>query len=542
VRDLCPFNLAAIFFLGVGLLTAGTPESTARETAPTVPDGRNLISADTLISSVRWLADDAREGRMTGTPGAEAAARRIAERFQTYGLSPGGDDGSFMQSLTVSVSVGFGDTNDLSIRGVDRVSDLHLGQDYVPFSFSDNGTVSVPIVFAGYGITAKNLGYDDYEGLDVEGKAVLVLRHEPRQDDPKSVFNGTENSRHAFFRDKARNAREHGAAAMLLFTGPASKEYLRDRLGKPDWGLTMGGESLMAAHVKHRVGEALLETAGVDVGEWVEVVDETLEPNSFELGPDVGLRLVVVMEKDRRQSANVVGLLPGTDSEAGAVVVGAHYDHLGLGDYASMTPAKTGEIHNGADDNASGTAVLVEMARVFSTTSPMRRTLVFAAFTGEEMGLQGSAHMARIGSPVPVDEIQAMINVDMVGRPRNHKVLVGGVETSPQFEAVLDRIARGSFVELKPGPMGAMHMSDHASFYDRDVPVLFFFSGLHDDYHTPDDDWEKINPEGITETARIIYSTLRNLADRTDRVEFVERPIEGTEVPGEDPVGRGRRP
>ncbi len=515
-----------------GLIPVPGPAPALAAPAVAAP-GAELVSADSIMASVRWLADDAREGRMTGTPGAEASARYIAWHFRDAGLRPAGDDGTYYQAYDATIGVRLGDDNTLAVNGVDGVSgDLSVGEDFVPFGFSESGTVDVPVVFAGYGITDDEAGYDDYADVDVKGKAVLALRHEPQQDDSTSVFNGTSWTQHALFRSKAVNAREHGAVALLVFTGPLSGGYEKDKLTRLDGAEGIGGGNLLAVHVKHAVGEAMLDQAGVDVREWGKEVDGDLKPRSFAFDPSITVKLTVSVHKDRRPTANVVGILPGTDPGAGAVILGAHYDHLGRGNSSSLAPDEIGEIHNGADDNASGTAALMELARVFAAAGAPRRTLVFAAFSGEELGLLGSAHMAS-NPPVPLETVQAMINMDMVGRPKDGKITVGGIGTSPVFKSVIAEASEGSLLKVGTSKSG-YGASDHTSFYVKDVPVLFFFSGLHADYHKPSDDWEKIDPQGIAEVTRVVYRTTAELADREDRIAFAKAAEDSS-----GPHGRG---
>jgi hypothetical protein len=534
-------GLAALFLiLFAAPLVAGDEAVPPSGDGPAPPPGWDRVSPDSLIGAVRWLADDARDGRLTGTPGADAAAAWIANRMEACGLVPAFDGGSFLQEFQATVGVGYGDGNALSLAGVEGGDGLVMEKDYIPFSFSESGTVDVAVVFVGYGITALEYGYDDYADLDVAGKAVLLLRHEPQMNDSTSVFNGTAYTPYATFRTKIQAARDHGAVAMILFTGPESPQYAEDGLEIPEWGQAIGGGDLLAAHIRHPIGERLLETAGVTAGDWVTGVDQTLKPNSFALD-GVRIRLVVSMKKDRRSTANVVGLIPGTDPHSGAVLLGAHYDHLGRGNSSSLAPKEMGQVHNGADDNASGTAALLELARVFRSQPPLRRTLVFAAFTGEEMGLLGSSHLAS-NPPVPLETVQAMVNMDMVGRPRDKTLTIGGVATSPAFGPILDAVEALSPLTFSHSRSG-FGASDHTSFYVKDVPVLFFFSGLHEDYHKPSDDWEKIDTQGITEATRVMYAVVRDLADRAQTVQFVKAAEDSAGGHGEGQgFGRGYGP
>jgi hypothetical protein len=458
---------------------------------------------------------------MTGTPGGRAAANWIAARFEAAGLSPGGDDGTFLRGLAddVVVEVILEEDNEISFTGLSDVGELRVTEDFVPFPFSDNASAEASIVFAGYGITAPDLEYDDYEGIDVEGKIVLVLRHEPQQKDPESVFNGTANTRHAFFKAKAKNAAAHGAVGMILFTGPGSRQHRSDELFPPNVMQTIGGAGLVAVHVKKEVGEALLEQSDIDPDEWIDAVDEDLEPRSKALAPGVTARLSVFIGTITTPADNVIGILPGTDPQAGAVILGAHYDHLGFGNGSSMAPSRIGEIHNGADDNASGTAALVELARVFGAIGPTRRTLVFAAFTGEELGLHGSKDMVSSDEPVPMDRVQIMINMDMIGRLGDKNLFLGGVGSADGLDEVVNRAVENSTLTVSSSTDTDMESrSDHDSFKTAGVPFLFLFTGLHSDYHRPGDDWDKIDPEGLAEITRMVYRIASELAEQDEQL------------------------
>ncbi len=520
-RPALPCLILALLFSGAppASLPAWAQSSVISITLRAEPGDGAAVSPDSLVSTVRWLADDAREGRMTGSPGAAAAADWIAERFASAGLAPG-SDGDYLQRYDATIGARLGAGNSLAFEGVEGLGALRVEKDYIPLGFSENDTVEAPMVFAGYGITAKDLDYDDYAGLDAKGKVVLVLRHEPQQNDTASVFAGASWTDHAIFRNKAVNARDHGALALLLVTPPGSAGYEEDALTRLSGDEGIGGGSLPAVHLKREAGEALLRKLGVDAAQWVQEVDADLKPRSAAFPTEVIARLAVTVEKDRRPASNVVGLLRGRDPGAGAVILGAHYDHLGRGNSSSLAPDRLGEVHNGADDNASGVAALVELARVFAAGPLPRRTLVFAAFSGEELGILGSSHFAS-HPPVPLDSVQAMINMDMVGRPKDGKITVGGVGSSPGFAEEVKRAgeAVGLGVSTSKSGYGA---SDHTAFYTRGVPVLFFFSGLHEDYHKPSDDWEKIDREGIAGVTRMVQAVARELAEREDRVAFVK--------------------
>ncbi|HET9234163.1 MAG TPA: M20/M25/M40 family metallo-hydrolase, partial [Candidatus Eisenbacteria bacterium] len=456
----------------------------------------------------------------TGTPGAEAAAEWIASQFRRFGLEPGGDQGTYLETFSAEVGIGYGSENALELTGVRGVEKVQMDKDYRPLASSENGSTEATLVFAGYGITVPSLAYDDYEGVDVKDKFVIVLRHQPERPDTSSAFSKLDPATYTSIRAKLKNAKAHGAAGLILVTGPASPDAEADKLITPRWKEAVGGTGILAVHMKRRVAESILKSAGIDLNQWVKDVDQTKKPKSAFLGDAVKAELEVEVKKDRRETANVVGILRGADPEAGAIVLGAHYDHLGRGNESSLAPSKIGEIHNGADDNASGTSGLVELARVMSSGPRPKRTIVFAAFSGEELGLLGASHMVE-DPPIALDQIEAMLNMDMIGRPKNRKVLVGGVGTSPAFPSLLERAAAGRGVKVEQSK-GVASASDHEEFYQKSIPVLFFFSGLHEDYHKPGDDWQKIDREGITEITKIVWSTAMDLAGSTEDVQFVK--------------------
>jgi len=484
------------------------------------PSGLEAISGDSLISNVRWLADDAREGRMTGSPGCVASANWIAAHFRQYGLEPGGDDGTYFQNFSAEVGVGFGSDNSLALIGVPGLDSVAMDKDFRPLAASVNGSQSGSLVFVGYGLSVPSLNYDEYAGVDVSGKYVIVLRHQPMQADTSSAFSKLDPASYVSIRAKLKNAKNHGAVGMIFVTGPGSPEADKDKLLAPRWHEAIGGAGILAAHVKRDVAERILSAGGVDLDKWGMDVDTSQKPNSIPLGDKIEAKLTVEVKKEEAQTANVIGIMRGTDPIAKAIVLGAHYDHLGRGNESSLAPSQIGQIHNGADDNASGTSGLIELARVLSAGQPQKRTVVFASFSGEEVGLLGSKFMVE-HPPIPLDQVDAMFNMDMIGRPKGGKVLVGGVGTSPIFPALLEHAGQGRSLKIEQSK-GVESASDHEEFYEKGVPVLFFFSGLHADYHKPSDDWQKIDKNGILDITKMVWSATTELGSGSDDIQFVK--------------------
>ena len=454
-----------------------------------------LPPAAWFLDQVRTLSADDMDGRQAGTPGADRAADYITRSFREAGVRPGGDAGTFRQAFTVPAGIRLVTPTTLTLLG-DTARRPALTRDFTPLAVSDNGAVAGDVVFVGYGITAPDLGYDDYAGVDVRDKIVLALTHEPRWQDPASPFRRPEAYHYAERAHKLINAREHGARALLLVAHPAiTPETL-----PPLRGLSQP-LGIVAVAITRAIADALLGPAGTTIAQAAAAIDGALAPRSQALGSRV--RVEVTLRRERGAAANVIGIVPGRDPRLAGetIVVGAHYDHLGRGGEGSLAPDQAGAIHHGADDNASGTAAVLGLARAFAAAGGTPRPLVFVAFSGEEMGLLGSAHYVRQPS-VALDKTVLMLNLDMIGRARSGKVYVGGVDSGTGLRSIVTDAARDLSLSLdaRGDPFAP---SDHTSFYTAGRPVLFFFTGAHGDYHRPSDTWDKINAEGLRAVATL---------------------------------------
>lgn len=468
-----------------------------------------------MLDQVKTLASPAMEGRGSGTPGADLAAAHIIAAFKAAGLTPGGDAGSFRQSFSVPTGLRFDGANTLAVTRPPAKA-LNFGKDFLPLTISANGAATGDVVFVGYGITAADLGYDDYAGIDARGKIVIALGREPRSQDPASPFRRHE-ARHYTERDyKIINAREHGAAAILLAPHPAAG----DRPLPVPRGQSQS-QRVLAVAITRATAEALLASAGLHVGELADAIDHSLTPRSAPL-PGLTIRVEVNLVRERGTTGNVIGVLPGIDPALRdqAIVIGAHYDHLGRGGDSSMAPDQHGQVHHGADDNASGTAVVLALARAFAAAGGAPRTLVFAAFSGEELGLLGSAEYVRRPT-VRIDKTVLMVNLDMVGRLRDGRLYIGGIDSGTGLRAVVARAAAdlSLTLELSPSPFGP---SDHTSFYVAGRPVLFFFTGIHDEYHRPSDTWDRINGAGLATVATVVARVVSAVAAEATPPAYVK--------------------
>lgn len=464
---------------------------------------------------MRILSAPSMEGRASGTPGAQLAAAHIAKVFAEAGLKPAGEAGSFLQAFSVPTGIRLGSPNSLAMSASPARA-FALDADFRPIAVSTDGSAEGDLVFAGYGITAPDLGYDDYAGLDARGKVVLVLTREPRSDDPANPFRRPDAYHYADVGHKAINAREHGARAVLLVSHPKAGD---DRL--PALRGRSQALGILTLAVTRAAADGLLAPAGLRLPDMAAAIDSRLAPASRPVA-GVRVRLETALVRERGTTANVVGILPGTDPRLReqAIVIGAHYDHLGHGAEGSLAPDENGTVHPGADDNASGTAALMALARGFAAAGGVPRTLVFVAFAGEEMGLLGSAHY--VTQPAaPLDRTVLMVNLDMVGHLRDEKLYVAGVDSGRGLRDVVTAAARGLPVapQLRGDPWAP---SDHSSFYGAGRPVLFFFTGAHPDYHRPGDTWDKINASGLATVTAVAARVVAAVAAEATPPQYVK--------------------
>lgn len=498
---------ACVVGLGVIFLLAGW---TTKVTPP-----EPSASAE-LLRHVRYLASDELTGRAVGTHGIDLARDYIGRQFASYGLVPGGDNGTYYQAVEVVTGV---KSSAESAVALGRAR-LAPSREWTPLSFSASGKIAGDLVFVGYGITAKDYGYDDYAGVDVSGKIAVVLRYEPPPKDDRSPFRSRpQYSRHAALRVKADNAREHSAAGMIL-VDLDSKEAGERELIPLTLSLGRRDSPLLSVQIAPESLEKALAVSGLSLNRLKEKIDREGKPASTLLGLKAALD--IRMETTTAKADNVIAVLPGADSRTNAehVVVGAHYDHIGLGHYGTRDRSTEGRVHYGADDNASGTAVLLWLARELgSRPHRLPATVVFAAFTGEELGLYGSRrYVAR--PPLPVSSAKAMINLDMVGRLKDNKLMVAGGDSAREFPAVLGHAGRDITLEVRPG----IGRSDHAPFYNSSVPILHFFTGIHEDYHRPTDTWDRLNYGGIAKVARVTLEIVEKIAGLNGRLSFHRAP------------------
>ncbi len=467
------------------------------------------ITEDELFQHLSYLASDSLKGRLPGTEEDRLAALYIASEFKKAGLkflTKGG-----LQPFEVITDLELGEGNSLTLEG----RDYEAGKDFAPFPFTANDTLDAEVVFAGYGFEIGNeeISWDDYQGIDVGGKWVLVLRGNPEIDSTASPFNEYSNER-----DKAMVAADHGAGGVLFVSGPVfhADEPLVDLERRE------GKVSIPSLHISREIADRILASSGFSIEALEKQLNGERKPISFSTGSS--LKASGEVKPSMTTTYNIIGYLKGSDPlrQQEYLILGGHYDHLGMGGPGSSSRnPDTLAVHNGADDNASGIAAMIEIAEKISAGSrKMEESFLFIAFGGEEMGLLGSKHY--VENPLlPLDHARMMINLDMVGRLRNDQLQVGGVGTAVEGEDLVSRLAQGEDLDISTTREG-YGSSDHSSFYGKDLPVLFLTTGAHTDYHTPGDDVEKINLAGMAKVGRYVYSIAEYLDSTGVSLTFQE--------------------
>jgi len=446
-----------------------------------------------LETDIRVLASDEMEGRGLGTKGIDRAADYLEKRMREIGLQPL-FNGSYRQPFPVKIGVSAGANN--SLEGVAR-------EDWTPLGASSSGTFEGQIAFVGYGIDAPPLNYRDYDGVDLKGKVALMLRYEPQEKDEASPFDGRKPSRWSALRYKVLQARERGAVAVIFATGPLQDEP-KDRIP----ALTNDGPESPAGIPVLQVKTSVASKWVGDLAKWQKDVDSDLKPRSRVL--DVRIKGNVDVKPETVNTVNLAGVLPGSgDLAKEYLVVGAHYDHLGYGGEGSMKP-NVHAIHHGADDNASGTAGVLAIAERLKTVNPSpSRTVVFLLFSAEERGLGGSGWFVN-HSPIPMDKVVAMLNLDMIGALRDNKVTVFGTDSAPEWKSIIAS-AKSDLTLTETGD--GYGPSDQTSFYAAHVPVLHLFTGAHERYHTPEDVADEINFAGADRVAMLTANIAEGLSE-----------------------------
>lgn len=490
-----------------------------------------IADAD-LRAEVSYLASDELEGRLTGTKGAWMAADYIADYFQKTGLKPQSENGSYFQEFPfVTGAKIIPEQNRLHVVKEDAEKEtiqFEVNRDFVPLSLTSNGEVEGQVVFAGYGLSVpetEGKSYDSYAGIDVKDKIVLVLNHVPEKVDTQRRL---EFSRYSGLRYKAMLAREHGAKAILVINGPKSQgagELIPLSNDKES-----ANSGIIAASISGKVVEAIFAGSGKSlevIQSRLDVEEPRIEGGGFYL-PNVKIRISATVEQIKEKDRNVLGFLPpAEDSEtAEYIIIGAHYDHIGHGGVDSLAhEGEKGQVHNGADDNASGVSTVLELAAFLAeerlkNPQLFKRGVVFALWSGEELGFLGSSYFAE-HPMVSLKNIIAYINYDMVGRLRENTLIIEGIGSSNTWGRLIEKnnVTAGFNLKLLHDPYLP---TDVTAFYPKGIPVVHFFTGVHEDYNRPTDDAETLNYEGMIRIAQFSKSLILDLLKNPERPDYVK--------------------
>jgi hypothetical protein len=480
---------------------------------------------------ITFLASDECEGRGVQTAGIEKAAAYIANEFKKAGLKPGGPGGSYFQPFTMNAPAELTGTPVLRLSGPrGQTIELKYRQHFSALGISATGKVKGPLVFVGYGATAPKIDYDDYKDVEVAGKIVVLLRRTPRFDNDEVPFDGDQADLHASLLSKVDNAIQHKAAAVLLVN---DQSETADTLANfADHARLFAAKGLPFLHLRREVLDSMLQSSlGVRLTEVEQDIDRTLKPRSAPLaGWSASLEVSVARKK--LPVKNIIAVAEGNGPLANeTVVIGAHYDHLGYGGpgSGSLAKDKTAKlIHHGADDNASGTTTVIELARRFGQMPNRQgRCIVLMAFSGEESGLLGSMHYCNKEPLFPLKDTVAMVNLDMVGRleekdlAKKNKLIVEGTGTAKNFAKLIETVNERHKFDLVTKSKGGVGPSDHTSFYLKKVPIFFIWTGTHKDYHQPSDTADKINVPGMRRIADLVEDLAGRLAQTSERPEYV---------------------
>ena len=478
------------------------------------------ITASEIQNHINYLASDKLEGRFTGSKGAEQAADYIKNDFEKFGLLS--FHSGYFQKFPFIAELKLTKNNSVIFTIKGKKLQPILNKEFITTPFSGVSDIKSDLAFVGYGISAPNLKYDDYAGIDVHGKTVIILRDNPDEGNPHSDF-----KKYTPFRYKAKVAKEKGAAAVIFVNGYYPKDN-EDKLIKLKYDGASGISSFGSLQVKRSIVDEFFKANGLNFKEYQEKMNKTKSPASFIL-KTIEVELKTEVKEITKYGENVVGYIEGNDPELKNqyLIIGAHYDHLGYGEVGSLYRGKEPQIHNGADDNASGTAGVLELAeKLHSQKDKLKRSIIFICFAGEEIGTLGSSYFVE-NSPISISNAAAMINLDMIGRLNDeNNLIIYGTGTSSNFKDLLNQDNKDFNFKLTFNDEGYAP-SDQSSFYAKKIPVLFFFTGTHSDYHRPSDDADKINSKGEESVLNYVYKIAYQIDTLSTKPNYISVPRKG---------------
>jgi hypothetical protein len=529
-----------------------------------VQNALSTIKQDEIFENLKFLASDSLKGRAAGSAENNIAAEFIAKKFIEYGLKPAGNLSSMFQTRFKSkksdeahlpeeyfqkftfIKSNLSENNSFKICKSTPASEIEISFQYkkdfiIQASKLFNDLyIKAPIVFAGYGIDKGENNYNDYldergKQIDVKNKIVLIVDGYPKENDPESFFS---KSRNALYQNPLRKmevAQNLGALALIVVSSPLKNEppfnvKYEQRIKafeNPTFNLPVqSSNSIPIVFVSENIVNEIFKEENFSLNDLLQKIEKNIKGNAFEI-PSIKIELNIRFEKEIINTQNVAGIIEGTDEKLKDefIVIGAHYDHIGLGYYGAINKTDIGQIHNGADDNASGTSALIELAEAFSIYKP-KRSLLFIAFSGEENGLLGSRFFVGYQPLVPLEKIIALFNIDMVGRNETELLWIGGAFYSDDLRKIIEKANTETNFELLYNVGLLNFASDQAPFLRKEIPSAFFFSGLHNDYHTPKDDYDKIDYEKLSRVAKLGFLSIEALANSDFKPKYRELSID----------------
>ncbi|MEW6508225.1 MAG: M20/M25/M40 family metallo-hydrolase [Bacteroidota bacterium] len=535
-----------------------------------IPDGYQnglkVINKQDLKKYITYLASDELKGRAFGTEENLTAARFIAKKFNEFGLIPyddfvnpvklrnpkskqlkksGGNsspdsfDEYFQRFYLIESKLNESSSKLKLVKKSDPGFKSYLynyGQDYI-IDYSSNKNVELrgQLVFLGYGIDKQENGYNDYitddgKAIDVRNKIVIMVDGFPQESDSSSFFNKSKNREIKNIKQKAKTAFENGALAVLVAQSPLKNlplfgikvENLARAFSRSEYDLPeiRSDEATPLIYISRDVVNDIFSRSGKKYSDLMKSIEQNLKPVSFELN-DLSVEIEVVFDKKMVASQNVIGFMEGSDPvlKNEFVVIGAHYDHVGIGNFGAMNPKDKGKIHNGADDNASGTSGVIELAEAFSKVKP-KRSIIFIGFSAEETGIHGSRHYAYQNPLKPINKTVGMVNLDMIGRNDTSLVWIGGIFYSSDLKNLVEEANSKIGFELLYNVGLLTFASDQGPFIRKEVPSILFFAGLHDDYHTPLDDADKVDFNKAEKITKLAYISSWMLANNSETPKY----------------------
>ncbi len=498
---------------------------------------KSVITPFLLKQTINYLASDSMKGRAIPAEGLDQAGEYISRQFQTLGLQP--LNGSYFQDLLFCYT-DLGTDNFISVVEGMATRNYKLKDDFIPYEISGSNPAEGALIFAGYGITAPEYNYDDYKDLDVKGKIVVVLRQEPGQTDSmQKRFAGADLSHYAWLQEKQKMAADHGAAGLIVLSGPLQFTMLKPRgYAWPSLSKVLPKDALPLGYCETQkelipmvhAGESLINELFGNVDSLKQIqqrIEATMRPHSFPI-PGRIMAMNVSFTRTPVGGRNVIAFLEGSDPKLKdeAVIIGGHYDHIGVQrkqETAKEYVSSHDYIYNGADDNASGTSGMLAVAKAFATlTENPKRSVIFMAFAGEEKGLLGSASYVR--KPLwPLVKTAAMLNLDMISRNNPDSLQIIGARQNPGLVKIIRKQNKKvGFILAESTDKQMDGGSDHASFFNKDVPSIFFFTGFHPDYHGVSDNPDRCDAEKAARVARLAFLTAWKVANEGSHYKIVK--------------------